>query len=286
MSSSFVTGIIPFTYFVTEQKPVGSTALRVDNLTACAPDFRKWVHGAKYDALIFQKAYWKEMMELFQGPKILDLCDPDWLRESIDIIELGSLVHAVTCSSRPLTELMQGYFPGKPVVYVPDRLLPSAFPPPRGPHSGPARKAVWFGFIHNACASLPSLVPALKAHCMELTILSNEPYPEEDEVAALRPDFIRYDPATAYTRIRDFDVVLNPRSQRAFFKYKSLNKSLIAWQLGLPVAVTPNDLDRLADPEVRNREVQAQQALIAREYHIEQSAAQYRELLQSLRHNL
>jgi hypothetical protein len=236
MSSSLVTGIIPFTYFVTEQKPVGSTALRVDNLTACAPDFRKWVHGAKYDALIFQKAYWKEMMELFQGPKILDLCDPDWLRESIDIIELGSLVHAVTCSSRPLTELMQGYFPGKPVVYVPDRLLPSAFPLPEGPTADRAQSGLVR--IYPQCTVRPFLlVPALKAHRMELTILSNEPYPEEDEVAALRlilSGTIRPQP-TPHPGLR---CGAEPRSQRAFFKYKSLNKSLIAWQLGLPVAVT------------------------------------------------
>lgn len=283
MNGTGLTGIIPFTYFITEQKPVGSTFLRVDNLVSCAPDFEKWVHGKKYDALIFQKAYWREMMELFPGPKILDLCDPDWLRESLDIVELGNLVHAITCSSESLTALMRGYFPRKIVEYVPDRLNPAAFPAPRVVHSGAAKQVVWFGFIHNAYAMLEQLLPALRTHSLSLTIISNVPYEQEDGILALNPAFFRYDQKTVYEHIKTADIVLNPRSDRAVFKYKSLNKSLIGWKLGVPVANTNEDIERLMDPEERNREVWEKQTMIERDYHIERSAVQYREILRMIR---
>ena len=98
MSKSGITGIIPFTFFRGHNKPVGSSFLRVDALINNNTDFEKWQHGKKYDSLIFQKAYWAEMMELFDGPMILDLCDPDWIKNGVDIIRLGNLVHAITCS--------------------------------------------------------------------------------------------------------------------------------------------------------------------------------------------
>jgi len=149
MSDIGNTGIIPFTYFGGVQKSVGSTFLRVDCLASSTSDFEKWTHGKKYDNLIFQKTYWKEMMEMFKGPKILDICDPDLIRERLDIVEIGNMVHAITCSSEGLTQLMKNYFPTKIVVHVPDRLNPNEFPQPRSTHEGYAQKVVWFGFIHN-----------------------------------------------------------------------------------------------------------------------------------------
>ena len=277
------TGIIPFTYFGGAQKLVGSTFLRVDCLASCTSDFEKWIHGKKYDNLIFQKAYWKEMMEMFEGPKILDVCDPDWLRECVDIVKIGNLVHAITCSSEGLTRLMKNYFPQKIVVHVPDRLNPKVFPLPRGKHEGIAKKVIWFGFIHNAHETLEQLLPAIKENNLALTIISDRPYSKEDGILELNAEHIVYDQRTAYNLIKEADIVLNPKSEIAFYKYKSNNKTLIGWKLGLPVAITNDDLMRLIDPEERNKEVMEMQTIFEKEYHINKSAEQYREIIASIR---
>lgn len=278
-----LTGIIPFTYIGGLYKASGSTFLRCDGLVANAEDFKVWRHGHKYDNLIFQKAYWKEMMTLFKGPKILDLCDPDWLTGNVDIIATGRLADAITCSSERLTDLVRRYFPHKQVMHVPDRLNFKVFPPGRPPHTGRAGKITWFGFINNAHETLPALASVIRKHDLQLTIISDFPYSQQDEIAGLQPAFIKYAQSTAYHFIRDSDIVLNPKSEKALYKYKSNNKTIISWKLNVPVAETGDDLEMLLDPGERNRQVAEKKDLVENEYNITRSAGQYRELLESIR---
>ena len=277
-----ITGIIPFVYFEHTQRTAGSTFLRVDRLIANDVGFEKWVHGKKYDNLIFQKAYWLQMMKLFKGPKILDLCDPDWIEFQVNIRELGDHVHAITCSSDELTQLVRTYFPDKIVEHVPDRLDDSLFPTPRAQHHGTAKKAVWFGFTYNAKETLPQLVPAIKENNLHLTIIANMPYTYDDAVLKLQPEFILYNQQTVYEQIKHFDIVLNPKSNKAFFKYKSNNKSLIGWKLGLPVATTCEEIIKLLDPAERNNEVKKMRQIVNEEYLIGKSARQYRDIFRRI----
>ena len=274
-----LTGIIPFGFFEYALINSGSTLLRVDSLVASDTGFEKWVHGKKYDSLIFQKAYWLQMMQLFRGPKILDLCDPDWFQYDVDIMETGNSVHAITCSSRELTDLVKSYFPGKIVEHVPDRLDLKTFPSPRKVHRGKAEKAVWFGYIHNAYETLPQMLPAIREAGLQLRIISHLPYSEKDGILELNPEFIYYEQSKVNGQIREADILLNPRSNRAFFRYKSNNKSLIGWQLGLPVAVTGEDVMRLMSPDERNHEVSVMRPVVEQEYGIEKTAEQYRDIL-------
>ena len=278
-----ITGIIPFGFFEYIVNNSGSTLLRVDSLVANDSGFEKCVHGKKYDNLIFQKAYWKQMMKLFKGPKILDLCDPDWFQYEVDIIETGNLVHAITCSSRELTDLVKSYFPEKIVEHVPDRLDLKTFPSPRKVHQEKARKAVWFGYIHNAYETLPQLLPSIKETGLQLRIISHLPYTEKDGILELNPEFLYYKWSTIYEQIKEADILLNPRSDKAFFRYKSNNKSLFGWQLGLPVAVTNEDVMRLMNPDERNKEVSTMQPVVAQEYHIEKTAEQYRDIISRIK---
>lgn len=277
--------MVPFTYFGGAQKKVGSTFLRVDGLCANAPDFECYQHGHKYDNLIFQKAYWIEMMELFDGPRILDLCDPDWITTSIDIIALSSLVHAITCSSPQLTELMKRMLPEKMIFHVPDRLNFQLFPESEKVHSGPAKKAVWFGFVHNAYETLPPLLPSIIKNELELTIIADKPYNQPDGIKQLNPAFKVYNQTTAYGLIRQADIVLNPKSDKAFYRYKSNNKSLIGWKLGLPVAATNEEVDRFIDAEERNKEVREKVKQVNADFHIQQSAQQYRDIISLIKTN-
>ena len=65
MKNIGLTGIIPYTYFEMTQGPVASTDLRVEPIIRDNVDFEKWIHGKKYDNLIFQQTFWKEMALMF-----------------------------------------------------------------------------------------------------------------------------------------------------------------------------------------------------------------------------
>jgi hypothetical protein len=277
------TGIISFMYFYGIQRPVGSTYLRIDPIIGGNSGFEKYVHGKKYDNIIFQQTFWKEMAELFEGPKIIDICDPDWLIRSIDFIETGNLVHAITCSSEELTRLVKSYFPDKIVEHVPDRLAFERFPHSRSSHLHKARKAVWFGYIHNAHEVLEQLLPAIREHDLELRIIADSPYSKNDGILDVHPEFIKYEHDTVNNFIAEADMLLNPVSEKAYFKYKSNNKSVTAWRLGVPVAVSPEDIARLMDPDERNREIAVKQPIVEKEYNIVQSAVQYENIISTIK---
>ena len=282
MTATGKTGIIPFRLYGGYRKSPGSSFIRADGLVASTNDFEIWKHGHKYDNLIFQKAYWPEMMRLFSGPKILDLSDPDWIIGSVDINEIGSLTDAITCSSEKLTKMVSSIFPNKPVVHVPDRLNLSEFPTPRGVHTGFAKNIVWFGYIHNAVETLSSLVSTLLKYNCNLIIIANRDLEYKEILSGLKYSFIKYETQTAYEWIKKADMVINPKSNRGLFKFKSNNKSVISWKLGVPVAETKDEFEKLLDPDQRNKEVAQNTPIIKRDYDIVQSAQQYREIIETI----
>jgi hypothetical protein len=103
-----------------------------------------------------------------------------------------------------------------------------------------------------------------------------------DEIAELRPRFIKYDMQTAYRQIQEADVVLNPRSEKGNFRYKSNNKTIISLALGVPVAHTSGDVERLMDEFNRNNDVTKHAQIIRQEYGIERSVHQYLRILQNI----
>jgi len=69
-------------------------------------------------------------------------------------------------------------------------------------------------------------LPTIKKNNLSIRIISDKPYSKKDGILELNPDQIRYDQLTAYNLIKEADIVLNPKSEKAFFKYKSNNKTL------------------------------------------------------------
>lgn len=276
-------GILPFSHFGGANKVVGSSFLRAEGIANNADDFEIWKHGKKYDGLIFQKVYWKEMMQLFEGPKILDLCDPDWLNGSLNIVETGDLVDAITCSSEELTNAVKKLLPNKMVVHVPDRLDFRVYPPVKKQHNRVMKKVVWFGFIHNAYETLGKFSTVIRRYNLDLTIIADRPYEQRDAIYELQPKYVQFDHDTAYTKIQDHDVVLNPRSTKASFKYKSNNKSVISWKLNLPVAETADQLEGFFNLDKRIKEVEEKQLLVSQQYNITFSIDQYRSIFEKIK---
>ena len=62
---------------------IGSSILRGHWLQEHWEGSELWTEGRKFDAILFQKVYWKEYFDVYDGVKILDLCDPDWLGPAV-----------------------------------------------------------------------------------------------------------------------------------------------------------------------------------------------------------
>lgn len=278
-------GILPFSHFDGADKVVGSSFLRAEGIVNSANDFELWKHGKKYDGLIFQKVYWKEMMQVYKGPKILDLCDPDWINGHINLVELAQMVDAITCSSKALTDTVEKLLPGKMVCHVPDRLDFRLYPAAREEHKEIVKRIVWFGFIHNAHETLNQFGNVIRKYNLKLTIIADRPYSQEDAIYDLKPEFIPFNHSTAYAIMQNHDVVLNPRSAKLSFKYKSNNKSVISWKLGLPVAETADQLIKYFSLDERIREVAKKQLLVTQQYNITRSIDQYRSIFKEINQN-
>lgn len=272
-------GIIPFSSFGSNEKSAGSSYLRAEALAKFDSNFEIWEHGKKYDAIIFQKVYWKELMTRFEGPKILDLCDPDWIAGSVNIIEIGSLVDAITCSSEKLTRLLMHYFPSKRVEFIPDRLNFDLFPASVAPSNVSTKKVCWFGYVHNAIETLPQMQPVLAKHKLSLRIISDKPFDRPLEGIEVENIFFDQD---AYKYIQETDFIINPKSERAFYKFKSNNKTIVGWKLGMAVAETSDEIEKFLDSEERKREVKFRESIIENEYNIALSAKQYISLIKEI----
>ena len=113
-------GFLTFDQFCA-QGNYASSRIRARWLVKYWPNAELFVLGRRYDAVIFQKVSWLEYARLFDGIKILDLCDPDFLHWSSRMVQMMQLCDAVTTSTSALAEAVRKYT-AKPVQCIPDRL--------------------------------------------------------------------------------------------------------------------------------------------------------------------
>src|SRR3990167_32993 len=84
---------------------IGSSRIRARWLINHWDEAEEYQVGGKYNVMIFQKAYWQEMLESFTGKKIFDLCDPDWLVPR-PVIESIEYCDAAVTSTETLAEFL------------------------------------------------------------------------------------------------------------------------------------------------------------------------------------
>lgn len=260
---------------------VGSAVIRGKWLVEAWDEASEWHNGDFADAMIFQKAYWKTMLEDFPGKKILDLCDPDWMDSKMNLVELAQHCDAITCSNDGITNFVKTIVKHIPVITVPDRLNLDYFTRKKK-HLGTARNAVYFGFAHNATEVLPQVLPSLGRLGLDLIVVSNKPY-QPIVSYGVKVKFVRWDQATAYDDIAFGDIAINPPSARANFRYKSNNKTIIAWGLGLPVANTADDMAKFMDQAAREKEAALRWEEVQRDWDIKLSVQQYKDLLANIK---
>lgn len=276
------TGII--TFAAMHGRPIwkiGSSVIRGKWLAEAWSEADLWSNGKKFDSLIFQKAYWEQMMMDFSGPKILDLCDPDWMDGVLELKKVSHLVDAITCSNQGLTDFISKIVTNIPVVTIPDRLNLSYFTNPRK-HTERAKNVVWFGYSHNAKEVLPRVLPSLKGHGLDLIVISNAGFNPVNSMG-VQIQNIEWSSERAYEDIKLGDFAINPKSVYGNFRFKSENKTITAWGLGLPVAETADDLDRFMDPQERQKEIDLRRKELGEKWDILLSVQQFKEILNGIK---
>lgn len=231
-------------------------------------------YGAKYDAVIYQKAYFVEHAKEFKGIKIFDLCDPDWLHWSFRTKEMLNEVDAVTCSSQALVDTIKK-FTEKPVYFIPDRVDLAAMPEVKV-HTGPAKKVAWFGYSHNF-PILDSTIKALAKRGLSLVVVSDGVYAKPP---AFTLEVQNFPFSSHYLQdIQTADIVLNPNFNKGKWRFKSDNKTFIAWALGIPVARTDKELDKFLGGEARQAEANVRRKEVEDQWDICFSVAEYKNII-------
>lgn len=259
--------------------PAGSSKIRGHWLIKYWDEAEIFQQGGKYDAVIFQKCYWTDYVKEYNGIKILDMCDPDWL-DTMPVVEVIQYCDAVTTSTEELRDEIKKFAGDKPVVYIPDR-QDLEFHNVQKVHEGIAKKVIWFGYAHNSHV-LDKTIAFLRKNNLELTVLSNcrPPY-------AKAKTNIKYDwpnPEFDFNKIViDNDIVLMPENLSARGRFKSPNKTYTAWSLGMPVAVTPEDIKRFMDPEERKKEAELRLKEVREKYDARQSVKEFKQLIEQIK---
>lgn len=234
---------------------------------------------------------------------ILDICDADWMHWGHRVKQMIDLCDAVTTSSVELAKFIVT-LTDKPVWCIPDRL---AFEELRGgpkKHVGDTATVAWFGYSENFPMLDAAINGLIREGIKKLIVIASRKTPytlppfaqsktvqKKDEDGKMRTEtvpakieLVNY-PWTLESVNDDLlraDVVINPQSKFARWKYKSNNKTITAWALGLPVAHTIDELHELMTAEVRNAEATKRLAEVHEKYDIAQSVVEYKNLIQSI----
>lgn len=261
---------------------VGSSRIRMRWLLPYWEEAEEYHIGKKYETLVFQKAYWKEMMEGFDGKKIFDICDPDWL-DKRPVFEYFDLCDAVVTSSEALRDYILKMRPDKKVVCIPDRVYLPEHDPKKTYSKDKPTKVVWFGYSHNI-EYLIKTFDFLIAHNIEIHIISNSTYNPPIAFKNLKVHSIPYNYDTLHDTLKEYDIALLPdTNDNIRGKFKTNNKTLTCWALGLPVAKTPDELlELLNSAEKREEEGRSKRKLVEDEYDVKISAKEYQDLINSL----
>lgn len=258
---------------------IGSSIIRGQWLVNHWPEASLWTEGCFSDALIFQKVYWPEMIELYPGVKILDLCDPDWLNGTLELVKMSKMVDAITCSSAGLYEYIRKIVGDYcEVRHIPDRLDLDFFDKKKE-HFDKAKAAVWFGYSHNARQVLPQVLPSLANLNLNLVVVSDEPFAPSVDYG-VDVSFRKFMWETIKYDLQAGDILINPQPMdNVNYRYKSENKTWIAWAMGLPVANNEEEMKRFLDPDERKKEADEKIIFVRKNCDINQSVKEFQDLI-------
>lgn len=282
-------GIILFEQFYGKAE-IGSSRIRGRWLAKYWPEAEVSKIGGRYDVIIFQKVYWIEYAEMIreQRPEtilILDLCDADFLHWGYRVKQMIDLCDAVTTSTIELAKYIT-QLTTKPVWCIPDRLDLETFNLPPKEHSGDAKIAAWYGYSENF-AMLDSCINALiRNKFTDLIVVASSRQPYQLPAGAsgkIRLTNYPWNVKTVNADLQRADIVLNPQTKYGRFKFKSNNKTIAAWALGLPVATTPEELVKFIPEQARKEEVEKRLKEVKEKWDVKLSVESYKNLINEIK---
>lgn len=268
------------------QDKTGSARIRAGNLIKYELDFELFKTGRKYDAVVFQKYYWYDYARLYDGIKILDICDPDWLvgGKDLEIVRMIEDMDGVVANTEATAKYIRK-LTDKPVIVVEDR-HDIAEMKERKIHKGRAKSVVWFGYSHNSQVLRP-YIPKLVEEGLDLIIIADKHVTISGHQYSYfknHEHFVKW-PAKMSDVNKEMlkaDFALLPKSRRPFDQYKSNNKTTHCLAIGLPVAVWGDDIDRFLNEEERIKETEESYDIIRDKYDCRRSADEYRDFINHL----
>jgi hypothetical protein len=264
------------------RKDIGSSRIRGHWLIKHWPGAEAFKLGQQYDVLIFQKVYFIELAEKFQGIKILDICDADWLHWGYRIKQMIGLCDAVTCSTQAIADYISK-LTDKPVVYIPDRLDFDSFGDLKKEHHGQAKTVVWYGYQDNFPMLQSAIGSLIKNKIEELVVIANKPFQMPVQAAGkLRLSNLPWTIETVNQDLLKADIILNPQSSKGRWVYKSNNKTINAWALGIPVAHSNLELKTFLNENARQAEGDRRYQEVREKYDVRKSVEQYQELINDI----
>lgn len=259
---------------------VGSSRIRMKWLLPFFEEAEEYMLGRRYQTLIFQKAYYEKLAQRFEGVKIFDLCDPDWL-DPRPVVEMISYCDAVTVTTQAIADYLRR-LTDKPIVIIPDRVNFQEVKEVKTEHEGRAKSVVWFGYSNNL-KYIERTFDYLHAKGLSLTCITDEMTEHYNTNLPMRFIKYRYEIISQEVVKHDFVIMPDTIDLDGRLKYKSNNKVIQSWAWGMPVAKTPEDIDRFLDPVERRKESLIRQKEVAEKYNITQSVEEYRILIANLK---
>jgi len=210
-----------------------------------------------FQSFVFQKAYiGGESRRLVQqlaeqrdaGKNVIlafDLCDPDFLdgEHRTRLLDVLPLFDFATAPTLPLVGWLEQWLPA---YHVPDGIDLAEVTEYRGFVDNDSPSLVWMGYQGNVGA-VTEIAETMAA--LGLT---------GDIVSMTFP--VSFDKFVE--QLVGYDILLNPRPDRAPYMYKSDNKTLVAWAAGVAVARDGAELERLIDPTERSLQIEAGRAYV------------------------
>ena len=276
----FEGGIILFEVWH-NRKNIGSSRYRGHWWVKYFKELELFKQCKKYDFVIFQKCYWLNYMKVYDGIKILDLVDPDWL-EGKPIKEIANLIDAFTCCTEKLATFLR-QLTDKPVVVIPDR-QDLEYCKEKKIHRGRAKSCVWFGYSHNSHV-LTQTIPYLTELGLDLTVISEKYTTVCDGKESFKQNekWKKWQLDTSGREIIKHDIVLMPHSFKSRDQFKSNNKTTYSWAIGMPVATNFDELKRFIDEAERKKEAEKRLKEVKEHYDIKQSVIQLKGLINELK---
>lgn len=231
-----------------------------------------------YDVVVLHKTYeWELARELVkQGKKVIvDLSDPDFLLGHSDVNRAGLCLMTMAQSTVLVVhsllmkhELRKGT--DKPIYIIPDRMDLEYHKPQKKEHNEELKKLVWFGHSDNIDSSLK--IYDLSDY--EVRIVSDQP--------TEGVEFVQWTPESVNEEIIKADCVFIGRQKYDIDKWKSNNRVLTSYALKMPVAYTPEDLEKLKSREARIENAEEGYKMVTERFDIRQSVREYKQIFNKL----